>query len=228
MVTPFVAGSLELMTPGLTSVPGRPRLFVHGDAAASFAVHSRRREGRRPRRFRASRRLRAFADREGGHHRGAGQHDDRGGEAPAALRRRGRRVHARARGSAGCGSSPPSSTCGRRSRSPASSTGPLRSWTHPTAGGVSRRLPPDRAERRREADLPRHRPRPRGRAGHAARGPLRAEPSTSRSQAYAFLGDLEVEFSDTNEDGESANWSFEKNRWGFRGGVGLRFRWLPE
>ena len=37
LVTPFGAGALELMTPGLTSVPGRPRLFVRGDAAASFA-----------------------------------------------------------------------------------------------------------------------------------------------------------------------------------------------
>jgi hypothetical protein len=47
-------------------------------------------------------------------------------------------------------------------------------------------------------------------------------------QAYAFLGDLEVEFSEKTDFDETATWSFEKDRWGFRAGVGVRFRWLPE
>jgi len=38
MVTPYVGATLELMTPGLTSVPGRPRVFLHGDAAVSFSL----------------------------------------------------------------------------------------------------------------------------------------------------------------------------------------------
>jgi hypothetical protein len=46
LVPPFVGGSLELMTPGLTSWPARPRLFLHGDAAAAFsASYSVAREG---------------------------------------------------------------------------------------------------------------------------------------------------------------------------------------
>ena len=36
LATPYVGGSLEIMTPGLGFVPGRPRFFVHGDASVSF------------------------------------------------------------------------------------------------------------------------------------------------------------------------------------------------
>jgi hypothetical protein len=38
LMTPFVGGSLELMTPGWRSLPAKPRLFVHGDLAAAFGV----------------------------------------------------------------------------------------------------------------------------------------------------------------------------------------------
>jgi hypothetical protein len=36
-LTPFVGASLELMTPGVQQIPGRPRLFAHGDASLGFA-----------------------------------------------------------------------------------------------------------------------------------------------------------------------------------------------
>ena len=36
-LTPLAGTSLEMMTPGLQSVPGRPRLFVHGDVTLAFA-----------------------------------------------------------------------------------------------------------------------------------------------------------------------------------------------
>jgi len=36
-LTPTVGASLEGMTPGLQDVPGRPRLFVHGDTALAFS-----------------------------------------------------------------------------------------------------------------------------------------------------------------------------------------------
>ncbi|HVH16704.1 MAG TPA: hypothetical protein VNF72_00265 [Myxococcota bacterium] len=36
LVTPFVGGTLELMTPGLQSIPGKPRMFAHGDVASAF------------------------------------------------------------------------------------------------------------------------------------------------------------------------------------------------
>jgi hypothetical protein len=47
-------------------------------------------------------------------------------------------------------------------------------------------------------------------------------------QAYRFFGNLDVDLSDTNEFGETANWSFSKQAWGWRARVGLRFQWLPE
>ncbi|MGI9591583.1 MAG: hypothetical protein ACR2P8_09460, partial [Myxococcota bacterium] len=36
-VTPLVSASLELMSPGVQSWPGRPRAFVHADAGVSFS-----------------------------------------------------------------------------------------------------------------------------------------------------------------------------------------------
>jgi hypothetical protein len=45
---------------------------------------------------------------------------------------------------------------------------------------------------------------------------------------YYFVGDREVNLSDSNEYGEYAEWKFEKQEWGWGGRVGLRFRWLPE
>jgi len=36
---PFIGGQLELMTPGLQKVPGRPRLYVAGDASWSFGFN---------------------------------------------------------------------------------------------------------------------------------------------------------------------------------------------
>ena len=38
-LTPTVGASLELMTPGLQSVPLKPRLFLHGDASLAFAFN---------------------------------------------------------------------------------------------------------------------------------------------------------------------------------------------
>ncbi|MFP6641466.1 MAG: hypothetical protein VCC04_14575 [Myxococcota bacterium] len=48
------------------------------------------------------------------------------------------------------------------------------------------------------------------------------------ARAYAVVGDLEVQFQDTNQYGEQAVWTFLPNRWLFSGNVGLRFRWVPE
>jgi len=48
------------------------------------------------------------------------------------------------------------------------------------------------------------------------------------ARGYYLLGDLDTEFSASNEFGETATWSFEPQRWVWRAGVGLRFRWLPE
>jgi len=46
-------------------------------------------------------------------------------------------------------------------------------------------------------------------------------------QGYRYFGQLKVDLSDVNNFGESANWSFEKQRWGWGGRAGVRFRWQP-
>jgi hypothetical protein len=47
-------------------------------------------------------------------------------------------------------------------------------------------------------------------------------------RGYHLFGDLETTFSETNEFGETATWTFRPDRWVWRSGVGFRFRWLPE
>jgi hypothetical protein len=38
LVTPYVGGTAELMTPGIQALPGRPRFFVRGDVSAAFGT----------------------------------------------------------------------------------------------------------------------------------------------------------------------------------------------
>lgn len=47
-------------------------------------------------------------------------------------------------------------------------------------------------------------------------------------QGYRFLGDGEVRLSAMNDENETATWTFEQDAWAWRGNVGLRFRWVPE
>jgi hypothetical protein len=47
-------------------------------------------------------------------------------------------------------------------------------------------------------------------------------------QAYSIFGKRDIELSDTNEFGETAEWRFQKEKWGWGARAGLRFRWLPE
>ena len=50
----------------------------------------------------------------------------------------------------------------------------------------------------------------------------------AKGAAYRFFGDLSLVAEDSNQYGESAFWYAEKERWAYQGGVGLRFRWIPE
>jgi hypothetical protein len=47
-------------------------------------------------------------------------------------------------------------------------------------------------------------------------------------RAYHLFGDLETTFSAANEFGETVSWTFDPDPWVWRGGVGIRFRWVPE
>jgi hypothetical protein len=46
-------------------------------------------------------------------------------------------------------------------------------------------------------------------------------------RGYHLFGDLQTTFTETNRYGESATWTIEPHSWAWRGGVGLRLRWLP-
>jgi hypothetical protein len=58
----------------------------------------------------------------------------------------------------------------------------------------------------------------------------------SAAAAYRMMGDLTMEFSDTQraapnfpgDSNENAVWTYEKDPWSYRAGVGLRFRYAPE
>jgi hypothetical protein len=226
MVTPFVAGSLELMTPGLTSLPGRPRLFVHGDAAASFAFTR-------------------DVVKEGipGEFEIIGDFGPTEFISEANIGGQGSKTTAEVKPlllSAGAGVAFTLEPWERRLRIKPS-VEYLREEIEVT-GVVHRAVAIE--ENTAAGEFPDNfrliqLSSAEKRAFHGIGPGLEVELDAARagpfvlsvyvaSQAYAFLGDLEVELSDTNEDGETAMWSFEKNRWGFRAGVGLRFRWLPE
>jgi len=62
----------------------------------------------------------------------------------------------------------------------------------------------------------------------ARKGPLLLALTTSGG-AYHVLGDRDVEFSSTDATGvESATWSYRRDPWTYRFHVGLRFRWAPD
>ena len=42
-----------------------------------------------------------------------------------------------------------------------------------------------------------------------------------------YTGNLKHTFTDTTEVGEFATWRFEIDPWVWRGGLGIRFRWVP-
>ena len=48
------------------------------------------------------------------------------------------------------------------------------------------------------------------------------------ARAYHFIGNLDVDLSDTNEYGESATWHFERDAWQWGAQFGVRLRWVPE
>jgi len=58
-------------------------------------------------------------------------------------------------------------------------------------------------------------------------GPIQTSVYAS-GRAYRLMGDLDQTLTATNQYGETATWTFKPERWMFRAGVGVRFRWSPE
>lgn len=236
-VVPLVGGSLELMTPRLFRAAGSPRLFAHGDLAASFSDE------------------RTLA--------GEGTPDDimltsplpsniTGLFEPVWLGQGSRTISELQPlvASAGVGVAFSVDLGGRRIR-----IKPSFEWLREEleVKGVVQRVV------QAEGPFPDPFGRPRGapveegfdnfrlisltdtreKTFHGLGAGLELEGDATRlgpfvlsiylsGQGYRFLGDREVAFSVTNEFDETAEWTFEQDAWGWRGNVGLRFRWLPE
>jgi hypothetical protein len=225
MVGPFVGATAELMTPGLGMVPGRPRFFLHGDVAGYFG----------PERDVA---------REGAPDEMVDPEEPLFAE--VAIPGQGSKTSVEVKPlvlSAGAGIAFTLEAWDRRLRIKPSFEY-LQEKVEVT-GVVNRavRLDPG-------SNLP---PVPATfrfivieggdeKTYHGIGPGLEVEVDAARAgpfmltlfvsgQAYKMLGDLEVAFtgSFTDEIGtETAAWVFEKDPWSYRGGLGLRFRWLPE
>jgi hypothetical protein len=220
LVTPFVGGSLELMTPALADVPGRPRLFVHGDAAASFSTgRDLAKEGVPD----------VFSIPPGVNFPTANVVQGQGSATSAEVET--------LLVSAGLGVAFTVDAWERRIRIKPS-VEYLREEIEVT--GIVNRAFPDVVPARGLEDFRLVSLRASDSEVYHGLGPgLEVELDAARTgpfvlsvflggKALAFLGDLEFDLSETNEDDESAAWQFEKDRWAYQGGVGLRFRWVPE
>jgi hypothetical protein len=245
MVGPVVGGSAEIMTPGLQSVPGRPRFFLHGDVAGYFG----------PDRVVAK----------------SGDPDPDAIVLPTAPKSfaefvKGQGISTQVEvdpvlWSAGAGVAFTFDAWGRRFR-----VRPSFEWfreevevsgvvsnVYQTDSGRNYTAQPDPHPDNSGTiyfdDLPRIDPEffvvamegSEEKAYHGIGPGLELEMDAARAgpvmltlfvsgKAYKMLGDLEVEFSEETADEwgtHTAAWSFEKNPWSYQGNVGVRFRWLP-
>ena len=242
MMTPFVGGTLELMTPGLQMLPGRPRLFVHGDSAAAFGIERHIARERSPGSLPPGDPLVLEPNFVEDGVSGIGS-ETTAEVQPLTV-------------SAGAGIAFSFDLFGRRLRIKPSAEY-LREEVDFTGSVVSAQLT-DTGIQAFPPDIPLPRPSVfmpitiRGDDSKVFQGVgagLELEMDTVRAgpfmmslfagaQGVKLMGDREVEFSSTvqlrntalrpNPQNVSASWSFEKEPWSYSGGVGLRFRWLPE
>jgi hypothetical protein len=227
-VAPLVGASLELMTPRLFDAALRPRLFAHGDAAASFGFERNLAGEASPGTFLVPPPREADNDVE-----------------EVTVKGQGSRARAQVRRlvlSAGGGVAFSLDLFERRVRIKPSFEylreeidliGGLRRVVKLSAPVDPRgpsplegfRLVVLKASAKKRLD---------------AIGPgLEIEADTLRmgpfllsiyaaGRGYHFFGNLDDTLTATNEFGETATWTFEKERWAWRAGVGLRFRLIPE
>jgi hypothetical protein len=239
MVGPFVGASAELMTPGLSAVPGRPRFFLHGDVSGYFGpVRDIAREG-------------------------APEALPQEPQPPltpeVSVPGQGSKTTAEVGSvviSAGAGVAFSFDAWQRRLRIKPSFE--YLQEDVEVSGLVSRAVRLDQGSTDPPVDATYRFIEIRGREEKTYRGigpGLEIEMDAARigpfmlalflsGQAYKMLGDLEVEFAGSSEGRvvgpraddpefqdlgtETATWSFEKDPWSFRGALGLRFRWLPQ
>jgi hypothetical protein len=242
LLTPFVGGTLELMTPGLQMLPGRPRLFVRGDTQAAFATTRHIARERAPSALPPGNPIvldPAFIEDAV---EGIGS-ETTAEVQPLAI-------------SAGAGVAFSFDLFGRRVRIKPSAEY-LREEIDFEGSVVSAQLS-DTGINAFPPNIPLPKPSLfipitiRGSKSEVFEGVgagLELELDAARAgpfmlslfagaQGVKLLGDREVEFSSTtritnaalrpNPQDVSASWSFEKDPWSYSGGIGVRFRWLPE
>jgi hypothetical protein len=241
MVSPFVGASAELMTPGLSHVPGRPRLFLHGDVLPHFASSRDVAKEGAPGEL-------ALPDAP------AGQPDPT--VTDIGILGQGSKTSVDLKPlviAAGAGIAFTVDAWGRRLRIKPSAEY-LREDLE--VSGVVKRainLPPDGGNELEDFLLIELRGSQQ-KTYHGIGPGLELEMDAARAgpfmlslflsgRAYRMLGDLGVTLTDSTEISDpdppppgpriktqtvSADWTFEKAAWSYQGGVGLRFRWLPE
>ncbi|MDJ0850948.1 MAG: hypothetical protein QNK04_21465 [Myxococcota bacterium] len=235
-VTPFVDFSAELMTPGIQSWAGRPRLFVRGGAGPSFGFKRDVAKEGVPGEFTLPDNLTPLEIATQGYSVIGGQGSKSSIEIESLLV------------TAGAGVAFTFEVGERRLRLKPSFEY-LRQKVELT--GISNRVVQVDANPNPNCGFPGSTPdlnaifRCESLRGSESQvfhgiGPgLEVETDTVRAgpfvmtvflagQAYAFLGDLDLQADARNEFGERSEWGAELERWAFRGGVGLRFRWLPD
>ena len=229
MVAPFVGGTVELMAPSWTPLPGRPRLFIRGDVVAAFAF-----------------------DRDVAKEGSPGKMvDPQTAEFPeAAILGQGTTASAEVQplvASAGTGIAFTVDFRGRRLR-----IKPSVEWFQEEVrfGGVVHRAvrtnpgaPAPTLSTFEFISMTGSQTRTFNGIGPGLElemDTLRAGPFMMTlfvsGQAYRILGNRNIKFGATHQmtaaelGGQvvSADWSFEKAAWTYRGGLGLRFRWVPE
>jgi hypothetical protein len=218
LISPWLGGSLELMTPAWEPLGGRTRFFVHGDLAANFGSERDLAKEGAPAEFLAP--------------------NFPGITNDALVQGQGSVTHAQPTGlmvSAGAGLSITIDTEWRRIRIKPSFEYLLEGIE---VGGLVHRATIE------DPSVPIFNfivisgnqneyfhglgPGLEIEADVARTGPLLVALLASGS-VYRIIGDRDVEFSSTDPTGaESATWRYRKDAWSYRAHVGLRFRWVPD
>ncbi len=222
MMTPFVGGSIELMTPAWVSLPGRPRAYSHVDISFGFGPEYRIPKIRDPGSFRNSPGSVSFTE---------GTILGQGGQTAAEVEP--------LLVAAGAGFAFTLEAWDRALRIKPSLEylreeieirGVVRRVViqQTPAGSVN---PPDFRHITLTAK--------KTQVYHGLGPGIELELDARRSgpfvlslfigaKAWAFLDNEKQVVIATNEFGEHAVFEFLKNRWAFAGSLGLRFRWVPE
>jgi hypothetical protein len=247
-LTPFSGASLELMTPGVQQAPGRPRLFVHGGAATAFSfTRNVAKEG-----IPGAIQFPTQGLDANGQPEGLSLANE------AELKGIGSRTSGEVKHpvfSAGFGTAFTLDALERRLRIKPSFewmrqeievTGELvRLYRKDTGRSQGPLLPPESFF----LEEPIHLQASDTRAFHGIGPGLEVEMDAGRAgpvaltlfvsgQAYYMLGDLDVHLLESQEISDpsmvpntqtvSADFDFNLHQWSYQGGLGIRFRWLPE